>query len=424
MKTHYTFIALVSLLMIVGTACQKDIEPVSPPEVEPEEQKEESYGLPVVEIFTEALQPVTSKETYVTGTITVKDNDKKYTDGKEFKSGMKIKGRGNTTWQDPKKPYRIKLDEKASVLGLNKSKNWCLLAEYEDKSLLRNQTAMEISRICGMTWTPAMISVEVYLNNEYLGIYTFCENKEVAKNRVDIDLDKGDVYLELEQFMDNPVCFWTTHRLPVMFSDPEEPSNELKETIIQRFRDFENVLYSENFTDPESGYAPMIDVESVINYYIIQELTKNIDGNLRKSTFITLGPDSPLKFYHVWDFDRALGNCYYFPSEYPGTTNDYTGWFIKDQTLEHNEGWFARFFKDPAFVSGLQQKWAEVYPLLRNVPSDFIDVKARELDKAQQRNFQKWQILGTETYRDKVQKMRDFYMKRLEWLNSEIPKLD
>ena len=298
------------------------------------------------------------------------------------------------------------------------------MLHHEDKSLLRNQTAMEISRICGMTWTPAMISVEVYLNNEYLGIYTFCENKEVAKNRVDIDLDKGDVYLELEQFMDNPVCFWTTHRLPVMFSDPEEPSNELKENIIQRFRDFENVLYSENFADPETGYAPMIDVESVINYYIIQELTKNIDGNLRKSTFITLGPDSPLKFYHVWDFDRALGNCYYFPSEYPGTTNDYTGWFIKDQTLEHNEGWFARFFKDPAFVSGLQQKWAEVYPQLRNVPSDFIDVKARELDKAQQRNFQKWQILGTETYRDKVLKMRDFYMKRLEWLNSEIPKLD
>ena len=101
MKTHYAFIALVLLMVVTGAACQKDVEPVSPTDTDSEVQKEESYGLPVVEIFTEALQPVTSKETYVSGTITVKDTDKKYTDGEEFKSGMKIKGRGNTTWDDP-----------------------------------------------------------------------------------------------------------------------------------------------------------------------------------------------------------------------------------------------------------------------------------------------------------------------------------
>ena len=86
---------------------------------------------------------------------------------------MKIRGRGNSTWDMPKKPYKVKLESKASILGMPADKEWALLANYADKTLLRNVTAMEISRICGFKWTPRMVSVEVYMNGKYEGVYTF-----------------------------------------------------------------------------------------------------------------------------------------------------------------------------------------------------------------------------------------------------------
>ena len=382
-------------------------------------------NIPTVYIDTKGAG-IYDKENYVDGTITIKDPHKLYSDVTEFSAAMGIRGRGNSTWSFPKKPYKVKLKEKASIFGMGADKEWALLANYSDRTLMRNILAMKLSEICGFSWTPHMYSVHVYLNNKYQGVYTLCEHKKVHKDRVDIDLDAGDVYLEIEQQQDETTCWWTGMGVPMMFSDPEEPSAELLAEIKKWFDDFEASLYSKDIADPQKGYAAYIDVDSFIDYYIVQELAKNTDGNLRKSSFITKKKGQKMEMYHLWDFDLTFGNS-------GGLLHDPEGFFIKDYTPGWyiGDNWFNRMMKDPAFVDRLQSRWNELYPQLVSMV-DFIDDQAFVLDKAQALNFQVWDInesvdwvdcpsLGS--YEAEVEFLKEFYTKRVQWMNDAINKL-
>ncbi len=390
-----------------------------------EEELQRLQNIPVIYIDTNG-KPILDKENYVDGTITIKDPEKLYSDVEEFSAQMGIRGRGNSTWSFPKKPWKVKLDSKASIFGMGADKEWCLLANYSDRTLMRNILAMKLSEICGFAWTPHMYSVHVYLNNKYQGVYTFCEHKKVSSDRVDIDLDAGDVYLEIEQQQDETTCWWTGMGVPMMFSDPEEPSAELLAEIQKHFEDFEDALYSKDLADPQKGYAAYIDVDSFIDYYIVQELAKNTDGNLRKSSFITKKKGGKLVMHHLWDFDLTFGNS-------GGLLHDPEGFFIKDYTPGWyiGDNWFNRMMKDPAFVDRLQARWNELYPQLQSMVH-FIDDQALALDKAQKENFKVWSIwesvdwvdcpsLGS--YEKEVAFLKDFYSKRVEWMNTAINKL-
>lgn len=407
---------------------------------EEEERKEElerMQNIPVVRIKTDGNAQILDKKNYVKGSITISDPEGLYGDAGEFTARMGIRGRGNSTWSWPKKPWKVKLEEKSEILGMPADKEWALLANYSDRTLIRNITAMKISEICGFSWTPRMRSVEVYLNGAYQGVYTFCEHKKVSSGRVDIDVadendapQAGGYYLEIEENQDETTCWWTGMGVPMMFSDPEVPTQAQLDYVKGYFEDFETSLYSSYMADPDRGYAGYIDVDSFINYYIIQELTKNIDGNLRKSSFITLEPGGKMEMYHVWDFDLTLGNCGYFDWT---VGNGPENFWIKDFTSGcwRGDNWFNRMMRDPNFVSQLQARWRELLPELRKI-SQFIDDQALILDKAQERNFKKWDInvsvdwvnfpsLGS--YEKEVEYLRDFYTERLEWLDKEINRL-
>ncbi len=386
-------------------------------------------SIPTVRLYTDGKALIRDKENYVNGSLRVEDPACIYSADTLYEGRMRIRGRGNSTWGMPKKPYKIKLDEKASLLGMPKDKEWCLLANYSDKTLLRNITAMEVSRILDMAWTPRMRSVDVYLNDEYLGCYTLSEHKKVASKRVDIDTDAGDIYLEIEENQDEPRCFWTGMGVPIMFSDPDEPSDEVFSGTVRYFEEFEAALRSGDFADPGKGYAAYIDVDSFVNYYIIQELVKNVDGNLRKSSFLTKSPGGKLVMYHVWDFDLALGNCDYFDA---AVGNGYAGFFIKDYgSWGKNWGWYPRLFQDPAFVKKVQERWKQVLPQLKSVP-DFIDGQRALLYGAEERNFERWDILKIYvwpnakvlgTYEAELNYLKSFYNGRLNWLNTNLMAL-
>ena len=390
-----------------------------------EEEIARRQNIPVIYIDTKG-QGIYDKENYVEGTITVKDPERLCSDVAEFSAPMGIRGRGNSTWSFPKKPWKVKLKEKASILGMPADKEWCLLANYADRTLLRNVVAMEISKRCGFSWTPRMVSVEVYLNSEYQGVYTFCEHKKVSKDRVDIDLDAGDVYLEIEQQQDETTCWWTGMGVPMMFSDPEEPSAELLAEIKKHFADYEASLYSVDFADPQKGYAAYLDLKSFIDYYIVQELAKNTDGNLRKSSFVTKKKGEKMEMYHLWDFDLTFGNS-------GGLLHDPEGFFIKDYNPSWaiGDNWFNMMFRDPAFVKMVQDRMEELRPQLESIPA-FIDEQALYLDKAKDRNFKVWNIwesvdwvdcpsLGS--YEKEIEFLKEFYTERLEWMYEAIGKL-
>lgn len=383
---------------------------------------------PTVRLYTENCVSI-GKSDYVDGTIKITDPGKAYWDIEEFTSPMKIRGRGNSTWSNfPKKPYKIKLDEKTGIFGMSKNRDWAMLANYTDKSLLRNALAMRVSEICGMSWTPKIFNVDVYLNDNYIGSYDFTEHKEVAKHRVNIDIDAGDCYLEIEAKKDNPVCFDTKMGFPIMFTDPEQPSPALQDEIVRYFDDFEASLVSASFKDPQKGYRAYVDVDSFVNNYIIQELSKNIDADLFKSLFLVKRKNGPLEFYHVWDFDLAWGNCNYL-SAHEGVTNGPEGWYIRNHTQNGiDTGWYWYMFQDPWFVSKVKSRWTELYPSLLAL-SDEIRKTSRRIRGSAGRNFTRWPILDTYVwpnlvwlgdYDAEVDYLLDFYTRRLEWMNTQL----
>ena len=178
-RTLYAYLSNRSVLKFPSKVLEDEKEAM--------EELARRQNIPIVRIDTKG-KPILDKKNYVDGTISISDPEGLYSDVYEFKADMGIRGRGNSTWSFPKKPWKVKLDEKASLLGMPADKEWALLANYADRTLIRNIVAMKLSEICGFSWTPRMRSVEVYLNNEYQGVYTLCEHKKVSKDRVDIDV--------------------------------------------------------------------------------------------------------------------------------------------------------------------------------------------------------------------------------------------
>ena len=403
------------------------VDPPKPPYIDPLHDKAipPDFRIPTVHITTEGGKPVDSKDNYVKAAFRFEDPSRFYTDEESLELTGRIKGRGNTTWGMPKKPYRIKLDEKAHVFSRWGNKDWILLANYSDKTLLRNIMAMEISRICGMSWTPMMLSVEVYLNGQYQGVYAFSDHKEIAGHRVNIEVAKetdleGGYYLELEEAMDEPVCFKTVWDTPVMFHEPEQPTAAQQKYVKDWFDGYEHALEKVQ-GQHDYSYRNYIDVPSFINYYIIQEITKNPDGNVRKSTYLTKEKGKPLEMYHVWDFDITLGNCDYTNFEKP------EGWQMRYVK------WYNQLFFDPAFKKAVVDRWNELYPtLLTQVPA-FLDRQHALMAGAEARNFDRWKILGVKvwpnyyffpTYEEEYAFLKEFYEARLAWLNDRINAAD
>mgnify|MGYP003291102475 FL=1 len=403
--------------------------------------------VPVIRITTENRAPVVDKKNYIKGTVVIEDPAGMYWDTPRLELKMTkdgIRGRGNTTWDMPKKPYKMKFDSKVSIFGLGEDKEWVILANYADKTLLRNVVAMKLSEIVGMPWTPAMLPVEVYMNGSYLGCYTFSEHKKVSEHRVDLDIVgesdnsgdavTGDYYMEIEQNQDETTCFYTqVCGIPMMFSEPEVPTAAQLQYVKEYFRQAETALRSSNFTDPDTGWQKYIDIETFAKAYLVNELTKNIDGNMRKSSFITKKKNDKFQMYHLWDYDLALGNCNYLDDEF-GASDGPEGWFIKDYTwaryspLGYHHQWFTILTKDPAFCAKVKEIWNTHYDELKNIPG-FIDQMATYLKDAQKRNFEKWNILNTHvwpnvvvtgSYQGEIDYLKSFYSSRFNWLDGRI----
>ncbi|MGV8962775.1 MAG: CotH kinase family protein [Candidatus Saccharimonadaceae bacterium] len=400
--------------------------------------------IPSVYINTTGGAPILDKENYVTSTIKIVDLDNYFSSDVDFTSTARVKGRGNSTWGMPKKPYRIKLDDKASLLGMSNDKDWALLANYLDKTLLRNITAFEISRIADMSWTPSSVSVDYYLNGTYKGVYALTEHVKVSDERLDMKLVKasdnsgealtGGYLLELDFHFDEPYKFKTSpSKLPIMFKDPDKPTVEQLAYVTNFYNRADSILYSDNFKDPVEGYRKYIDVESFINYYIVQELAKNVDGNLRGSCYMAIRQNGKIEQPLVWDFDIAFGNADHITSEQGATSAEWDGWFIKTKSP-----WFDRFFDDPAFVAALKKRWNELKPELDKLPG-FIKEHALMLNDAQTRNFTPtgkggagWDINSKEwntsrirgSYDAEVKYLVNFVEKRIDWLNTNIKNLN
>lgn len=386
----------------------------------------EFTGLPIFHLSTEANAPIVSKSTYVNGNLTINANH-------EYEQAvthypMEIRGRGNSTWGMPKKPYRIRLKEKGNILGVHEARNWVLLANYSDKSLLRTAVVFDLGRAIHADFTPEYRHVEVFLNNRYIGTYMLTEQVQVNDDRVEIDelkpsdtgLDKitGGYLLELDKRRDEDFIVETSLRkLPFAVKSPDDITPEQYNYIEAYLNKTEEAIYAENFDDPVEGYAKYINVESFINWFLVQELVKNQDAKDYSSIYYYKPRNEKLGMGPLWDFDLSAGNVNYSIAQNP------LGWWVR------HGPWFIRLFRDPVFVDKVRKRWDEIRhneieDMLKN-----IDVQAHNLRYAQRQNFNEWKILDQQvwpnpaiyyTHEGEVNQIKDWLNKRIAWLDANL----
>lgn len=383
-------------------------------------------NLPVLHITTQDGAPIDSTETYVAGSLTV-SND---LDGADvvYSGTMQIKGRGHSTWAMPKKPYRIKLDSKASLLGMPSSKDWNLLANYCDKTLLRNAVAFELSRRLGMPYTPRDAFVEVFLNGRYDGTYELTEKIKVATSRVNItsmtetdlsgDALTGGYLMEVDERLDGAVWFRTNQNVPIVIQDPDPAQPAQAEYIANYVMQAEDALFSSSFADPALGWPAYFDAETFVNWYLVNELMASQDSVFFSSCWFYKERLNPLLFMGpVWDFDISLGNVNY------SSAVDPAAWWTR------GGAWYARLFRDPNFAALVAARWNAVRATEIDSLPGFVNQTATALTLAQENNFQRWPILGvrvwpnsegTGYYAGEVAFMKSWLYERIAWLDSQF----
>lgn len=400
---------LLSFFLLIFFNCSKDDTIIEINEVVLPE-------LSIISINTENLAPIVSKDDYIDGTFEISGEN----EGENLVANLRIRGRGNSTWYFPKKPYQIKFDNKENVLGMPKDKKWILLANYSDKTMLRNELAFELSRFSDLDWTPESCFVELFINNEYLGVYQVTQKVEESSNRVNIG-DNGYL-LEVDQLSrldPDDVYFETTNYL-FNIKEPNLDFGDNQYNIIKNYIELtESTLFGDNFTNPIEGYSKYIDVDSFVDWYLINEITKNNDAIFYSSVYLNYVPGGKLKMGPVWDYDISLGNINYNGNE----TTD--GFWIKNAT------WYSRLFEDPNFVTKVKSRFNHFYNN-RDTFQEQINSNSLYLNQSQDRNFYKWPILGTyiwpnnvyfSTYDEEVIYLKEWLDERLEWLNDNLNEL-
>jgi spore coat protein CotH len=361
-------------------------------------------GLPVVFIDTKDDQPITSKEIYIKTNIKIIDTDNIAFCIEHNEYNDEIRGRGNSTWGAPKKPYRIKFDKKISLFGLEAAKSWVLLANYQDTTLIMNTIAFELGARLGLPFTNHAIPLEVVLNGEYQGSYVLTEQIQVGKGRVDIAEKKGFL-VELDAYFDEDPKFRTDiYDLPVMIKSPEDlPDPAGYDFVKEAINGLETLMKAGDF--PGNGYRELIDMDTFAKFLLINEIVKNGELGNPKSTYMYKDKDKKISMGPLWDFDWGFGySGHYFNNPDSGNTR---------------HAFFNRFYDDPDFIAKYKEHWNTHYNEIRGMV-DFIDEQAAKLQRSQAENFRVWHT--NNDYNGTIAQMKTWWIARVDYLHTEINK--
>ena len=427
-------------------------------------------GLPILYLDTgEVPTSSITRDAYVLGSLRIVSEqygNLDYTFTKTDKDTGKvkegIKGRGNSSWAMPKKGYNIKFDSKKSVLGMPADKKWCIIANYSDKTLLRNKYAAILgNEIYSCEWNPNYVFVDVIMNGEYLGNYIFGEKNTISKDRIDIqditdctqkkinsgkyadkngdgiaDYYDGGFVMEIDWRYDADFYFTSTKGVAFTLKDPDEVSEEILEHIKSIVQRAEDTLYADDFADAldgdssQSKWMQYCDIDSFIDWFFVNEIGKNRDACFGLSVYMYYNPvDGKLHLGPNWDFDPAFGN----DGENGGipSLQSSTDWYIKGSK------WISRMFEDPLFVSKIKERWNEKKAELLETfaVNGTIQNLADEIKISADLNFMKWPILGSyvwpnptgwgnrTTYQSEIDYMKNWLQDRYSWLDTNINSL-
>jgi hypothetical protein len=380
----------------------------------------------------------------------------------DFNGRIGIEIRGSSSQMYPKKQYSVETrdfageDSAVSLLGLPKEADWILYAPYSDKTLLRDVLAYRLFNDMGRYATRSRYC-EVVINGNYMGVYVLLERIKRDKNRVDISklepsaisgdsltggyiikIDKPDGIANESWSSAYPPYPGASQKIRYIYHYPKPANiNSAQRNYIRGYiTAFENSMNSPYYNDSINGYRKMIDVDSFVDYFLHNELTKNVDA-YRISSYMHKDKDSKggkLVMGPVWDYNIALGNGDYY------RVWSATGWHIDYLTsnssfLSNDQFqvpfWWKKLYEDPYFRNKVRARWEELKQTVftKDKLFSYIDSLTTFFDEARIRNFQRWPILGIyvwpnyyigQTYQDEINFLKKFIQDRLIWLDNNM----
>ena len=332
----------------------------------PIDDSESPYaGIPRIVIETENYRQIRDRETEFPAKLQIWGERAPESEIME----LTIRGRGNSTWWYPKKPYAIKFNKKQAFLGMPAAKKWVMLANYRDRTLIRNAVAFELARKTSLAWTPSGKFVDVYLNRRFIGNYYICEKIEVNDNR--LELDEDSYLLEFDAHYDEEYKFKSTYNdLPVNIKYPKEPDSVQIERI-KNFIDSAEQAFGANAND--SCFLDYVEATSFADYFIIYALATNGELEHPKSLFVYKDGNKKLSAGPVWDFDFDTFN-------------------INKLGFSNRNGIFVeQFLRKKSFHKTLQERWSTTQRGFLEIYS-FIDSLSSYLEKSNSLNTKIWPI--------------------------------
>ncbi|GHU64974.1 hypothetical protein FACS1894123_10520 [Bacteroidia bacterium] len=395
-------------------------------------------NIPDVIIHTVNAADITSKTRYIKGIVSfVSENGTQiYTDS------LEIRGRGNASWGFEKKPYRMKLKTKTKLLGNPaEARNWTLISNHGDKTLIRNLMAFELSKRLEMPYTPAGQLVNVYLNGEYKGCYQLCDQIDVRENRVDVkEMKKTDIagealtggyLIEIDAYSyDEPNRFNSTRGIPVTIKSPdsEDATTQQNTYIRNHFNKFETSVFSGTYTSPTTGFRMYMDTKTFVRHFLVGEISGNTDTYWSVYMYKQRN-DNKFYFGPVWDFDIAFEND---NRTYP--INNKSNWiYVSGGSAAGSTATLvSRLLTDKVLYKELQDTYAEYRDkgiITAEKLVAVVDNYVKEIDQSQQLNFKRWNILNQRihqnfqalgSYSAEVEFLKKYIRARIVWMDKKL----
>jgi hypothetical protein len=349
-------------------------------------------------------------------------------------SPLGIRTRGHSTRFMPKRPYRIRFDENTSLFGMKSAKNYILLADYLDRSMVRNSLMVYMSKLLDTPmYTLDYRFVDLYLNQSYRGQYLLIERVEFQKNRLDIQpnlaLDDAGFMVELdfqvyEQNQGNENLEWfRVNDKPYVIKEPNPLTTlgyQFRHTqyMSNYFKEMRNALIN------RSNFQTYIDVDNWIDYFLLQEIAKNVDVGWG-SVYMVKETGGKLKHMPLWDFDLAFGNADYIPYGPVG----HWGW-----ANEEKNDLFTLMMKIPSIRTRFKEKLIAYETSILPLVIAYLNDNESRLATLSQNNFAVWpmnQCIGgfcpipeplreMTTINQQFTYLRNFLTQRVSWMKSNI----
>ncbi len=390
-----------------------------PESFKPDDAEYPYADIPRIVIETEYRQAVKDRETEIPAKLQIWGENSAQSEI----LNLTIKGRGNTSWSMPKKDYKIEFSKKQSMLGMPKDKDWALIANYSDKTLLKNYLMYKLSAKLGAFYAPRCEFVELYLNGEYLGVYLLTETIKIAENRINMPKTSGSYIAEMkrnyrvgQQVIFSHVLKQDSIGQPFRIHYPSAASEEELQIIQEHIEIFEEYLKSVE-SQKDNEMAKWINIDEYIKNYWVQEFSKNPDAGSYSSIYFTWEKGNVIKMGPVWDFDLSFG----------GHSNDDVNltekWHVK------NGYWNKMVFKDSEMESLRRQYWnsnEDIFYSTLNV----VDSMYSFLQKSAGNNFKKWDILQSvgpyfhryaySSYKEAIDDLKRWINERINWINKVV----